>query len=66
MRVAFVNTLFEMAKKDKRVILLTGDLGFSVFEKYIEELPKRYLNMGVAEQNMTGVAAGMAMEGEFR
>mgnify|MGYP001578487234 FL=1 len=65
MRVAFVNTLFEMAKKDKRIMLLTGDLGFSVFEKYIKELPKQYLNMGVAEQNMTGVAAGMAMEGEI-
>lgn len=62
MRIAFVNTLFEMAKKDKRIMLLTGDLGFSVFEQYIKELPRQYLNMGVAEQNMTGVAAGMAME----
>lgn len=65
MRVAFVNTLLEMAKKNKRIMLLAGDLGFSVFEKYIEELPKQYLNMGVAEQNMTGVAAGMAMEGKI-
>jgi len=65
MRIAFINTLFEMAKKDNRMMLLTGDLGFSVFEKYIEELPKQYLNMGVAEQNMTGVAAGMAMEGKI-
>jgi len=65
MRIAFVNTLFEMAKKDKRIMLLTGDLGFSVFEKYIQELPKQYLNMGVAEQNMTGVGAGMAMEGKI-
>ena len=62
MRIAFVNTLLEMAKKDKRIMLLTGDLGFSVFEQYIKELPKQYLNMGIAEQNMTGVAAGMAME----
>ena len=65
MRIAFVNTLFKMAKKDKRIMLLTGDLGFSVFEKYIKELHKQYLNMGVAEQNMTGVAAGMAMEGKI-
>lgn len=64
MRIAFVNTLQELAKKDKRIMLLTGDLGFSVFEKYIKELPKQYLNAGVAEQNMTGVAAGMAMEGK--
>lgn len=65
MRIAFVNTLFSFAKKDKRIMLLTGDLGFSVFEKYIEEFPKQFLNMGVAEQNMTGVAAGMSMEGKI-
>lgn len=52
-----------MAKKDRRIMLLTGDLGFSVFEPFIEALPKQYINCGVAEQNMTGVAAGLAMEG---
>lgn len=62
MRIAFVNTLSTLAKVDKRIMLLTGDLGFSVFEKYIEKFPKQFLNMGVAEQNMTGVAVGMAME----
>lgn len=65
MRTTFVNTLLKLAKKDKRIILITGDLGFSVFEQYIEELPRQYLNAGVAEQNMTGVAAGMAMEGKI-
>lgn len=65
MRIAFVKTLLELAKNDKRIILITGDLGFSVFEEYIEKLPKQYLNAGVAEQNMTGVAAGMAMEGKI-
>lgn len=65
MRVAFVNTLFELAKKNKNVLLVTGDLGFSVFERYMEELPKQYLNAGVAEQNMTGVATGMAMMGKI-
>lgn len=65
MRIAFVHRLFELAKKDKRIFLLTGDLGFSVFEKYIEAFPDQYLNMGVAEQNMAGVAAGMAMEGKI-
>lgn len=63
MRNTFAVTLQKLAAKDKRIILLTGDLGFSAFEKYIEALPKQYLNMGVAEQNMTGVAAGLAMEG---
>lgn len=65
MRIAFVNTLFDLAKENKQVMLLTGDLGFSVFEKYIEQLPQQFLNMGVAEQNMTGVAAGMTMEGKI-
>lgn len=65
MRTVFVNTLFEQAKKNKNIILLTGDMGFSVFEKFIDEYPKQYLNSGVAEQNMTGVSAGMAMEGKI-
>lgn len=62
MRVAFINTLQELAKKDKSIMLLTGDLGYSVFEKYIKLFPKQFINMGVAEQNMTGVAAGLAIE----
>lgn len=65
MRIAFVQRLFDLAKKDKRIFLLTGDLGFSVFEKYIEAFPDQYINMGVSEQNMAGVAAGMAMEGKI-
>ncbi|HCM82175.1 MAG: hypothetical protein UV63_C0001G0066 [Microgenomates group bacterium GW2011_GWC1_43_11] len=63
MRNTFAATLLEEAKKDNRIILLTGDLGFSAFENFMRELPKQYLNAGVAEQNMTGVAAGLAMEG---
>ena len=65
MRIAFVNALFELAKKNKKIHLITGDLGFSVFEEYMSKLPKQYLNAGVAEQNMTGVAVGMAMEGKI-
>ncbi len=63
MRTTFAKTLLELAKKDSRIMLLTGDLGFSVFEEFQKELPGQYLNMGVAEQNMAGVAAGLAMEG---
>lgn len=63
MRAAFIKAFFEAARKDKSIMLLTGDLGYSFFEEYIETLPKQFLNMGVAEQNMAGVAAGMAMEG---
>lgn len=65
MRITFVDTLFSLAKKNKRIMLLTGDLGFSVFEKYMKQFPNQFLNMGVAEQNMTGVAAGMAIEGKM-
>lgn len=65
MRAAFFNTLFSLAKKNQDIMLLTGDLGFSVFEEYIEKLPLQFLNMGIAEQNMTGAAAGMAIEGKI-
>ncbi len=65
MRIAFTKTILQLAKQDRRIILLTGDLGYSVFEKYIHEVPRQYINMGIAEQNMTGVAAGMALEGKI-
>jgi transketolase len=65
MRAAFVKTLEDLAEKNKDITLLVGDLGFSVFENYIKKFPKQYLNCGVAEQNMTGVAAGMALEGKI-
>lgn len=65
MRKAFVQTLQELAYKDKRIILLTGDLGFSVFEEYIEKFPQQYINAGIAEQSMTGIAAGLAIEGRI-
>lgn len=65
MRIAFVNELYKQAKREKNIILISGDLGFSVFEKYIEDIPNQFLNAGVAEQNMTGVAAGMALEGKI-
>jgi transketolase len=63
MRNAFIQSLMNIAKQNPRVIMVTGDLGFSVFEPFIAAFPDRYLNAGVAEQNMTGVAAGLAMEG---
>ena len=63
MRTTFAKTLLKLAKVNPRIMLLTGDLGYSVFEGFQTVFPKQYLNMGVAEQNMTGVAAGLAMEG---
>ncbi len=63
MRTAFIQQLIEEARKNEKIFLLTGDLGFSVLEPFIKEFPNRYINVGVAEQNMTGVAAGLAMDG---
>jgi transketolase len=64
-RTAFVNALFELARHDRRIVLMTGDLGFSVVERFMEELPAQFVNAGVAEQNMTGMAAGMALSGKI-
>lgn len=65
MRQAFVKTILEEAKKNKRIVLLTGDLGFSVLEEFQKKFPKRFFNVGVAEQNMIGVAAGLALSGKI-
>ena len=64
MRNTFVNTLCELAEQDERVWLLCGDLGYSVLERFATRYPNRYINVGVAEQNMVGVAAGLALSGK--
>ena len=64
MRNTFVNTLVELAKKDRDIELVTGDLGFGVLKPFWEQLPDQFINAGIAEQNMTTVAAGMALEGK--
>src|SRR5438445_467109 len=65
MRTAFIKELFELAKEDQRIVLIVGDLGFGVVTPFMEQLPKQFLNAGVAEQNMTGMAAGMALSGKI-
>lgn len=65
MRTAFIETLNELASRDERIWLLCGDLGFSVLEPFARNFPNRYVNVGVAEQNMTGVAAGLALSGKI-
>jgi len=62
-RDVFIASLLEAAKHNPRVYLITGDLGFAVFDRYRAELPGQFLNAGVAEQNMTAIATGMALEG---
>ena len=64
MRDTFVRTLFELAKEDRNIELVTGDLGFGVLKPFWEALPDQFINAGIAEQNMTTVAAGMALEGK--
>ena len=64
MRDTFVKTLVELAKEDKNIELITGDLGFGVLKPYWETVPDQFTNAGIAEQNMTTVAAGMALEGK--
>ena len=63
MRTAFIDALFDLAAEDVRVHLVVGDLGFSVVDKFAQAYPDRFLNAGVAEQNMTGLAAGIALNG---
>lgn len=65
MRDHFIAALLAMARNDRRIILITGDLGFKVFDQFRAELPDQFINVGVAEQNMTGVATGMALEGNI-
>lgn len=64
MRDTFVRTLVELAKEDKNIELLTGDLGFGVLQPFWEKCPDQFTNAGIAEQNMTSVAAGMALTGK--
>jgi transketolase len=64
MRNAFLDTLFELALADERINFVTGDLGYTVVEKFMEQRPHQFLNAGVAEANMTSLAAGMALSGK--
>lgn len=64
MRDTFVRTLVELAKEDKNIELITGDLGFGVLKPFYESCPDQFTNAGIAEQNMTSMAAGMALEGK--
>lgn len=63
MRDAFIAALTKLAEADERVTLITGDLGFGVLTEFAERFPAQFVNAGVAEQNMTGLACGMALAG---
>lgn len=63
MRTNFINQLIEEARRNEKIFLLVGDLGYHVIEPFAEEFPDRFLNVGISEQNMAGIAAGLAMTG---
>jgi len=63
-RNAFLDTLLDLAREDERIVFITGDLGYGVVERFRDLLPNQFLNAGVAEQNMTGIATGMALSGK--
>ena len=63
MRTAFTETLTELAANDPSVILMSGDLGFGVLNEFREQLGDQFINVGVAEQNLAGIAAGLALSG---
>jgi transketolase len=62
-RDTFIGVLNELAPQHPEILFLSGDLGFGVLNEYIDRFPRQFLNMGVAEQNMSGVAAGLGLEG---
>lgn len=65
MRTAYLDTLYELAQRDKRVYALISDNGAIVYDKYRKDLPEQYLNLGISEANMIGMAAGMASRGKI-
>src|SRR5450759_1448901 len=65
MRDRFIQTLCGLAESDPSIMLITGDLGFAVLDEYRRRFPRQFINAGVAEQNMTLVATGMALEGHI-
>jgi len=65
MRDKFIETLSQLVKNNSDIILLTGDLGFGVLDNFKNKYPNNFINVGVAEQNMAGIAAGLAFEGKI-
>jgi transketolase len=64
MRSTFVKTLVELARESEDIFLLTADLGFKLFDEFRHDFPGRFINVGVAEQNMIGVGAGLSLSGK--
>ena len=63
MRRKFGKLINELAKKDKKIVLLVGDIGYGIFDDFRKENPNRFFNLGICEQSLIGTASGMALEG---
>ena len=63
MRRKFGKLIDQLAKKDKKIYLLVGDIGYGIFDDFRKNHPDRFLNLGICEQSLIGVAAGMSLEG---
>ena len=63
MRRTFGNVITELADNDDRIYVLVGDIGYRVFDQFRQKYPNRFINMGICEQSIIGVSAGMALEG---
>lgn len=63
MRRKFGKLVNELAKKDKKIVLLVGDIGYGIFDDFRKDNPNRFFNLGICEQSLIGTASGMALEG---
>ncbi len=63
MRRTFGKVISKLAKKDKKIILIVGDIGYGIFDDFRKEHPKRFFNLGICEQSIIGIAAGAALQG---
>ena len=63
MRRRFGKVIAELADRDENIVVLVGDIGYRVFDEFREKHPERFINLGICEQSMIGVSAGMALEG---
>ena len=63
MRRKFGKLINELAKKDDKIVLLVGDIGYGIFDDFIKNHPKKFFNLGICEQSLIGTASGMSLEG---
>ena len=63
MRRRFGKVINELAKKDDKIVLIVGDIGYGIFDDFRKKHPKKFFNLGICEQSMIGFASGMALEG---